>query len=943
MGADEQLAFGLFRFDARSGQLWRDDREVKLTPRSASVLHVLADRAQQLVTKQELFDQVWGGMAVSDYALTSCIQELRGALGDDARRPCIIETRHRRGYRLMLPVERIADRSGVLQSRAIAVEPSQLVGRAVELGELVRSFDEARAGHRQVIFVTGEPGIGKSALADAFLDRLQTAHAVRVAFGQCLDHHGVGEPYLPLIEALTRLAGAPDGGPVRKILAAQAPSWLAQMPSLWTGPERRTLEARGRPTRERMMRELTHAVEAIASDAPLVLKLEDIHWCDESTLDWIGHVARRPEAAKLVLLGTFRPADASAAKPGLVRLVTELTMHGSCREIALRPLSLQAIETYLTVRFATDGGIPELRQMAPLLRERTGGNPLFMTSIVNQLAQRSTPARTLDAIGSIPDDVRRFIDGQIDELAEEDRNLLTAASVIGRGFATSAVASALKCEFEEVESGCARLARQCIFIGKSEHTVSVASVAWPDGTPTELYSFRHDLYRELLYERLSATRRTLYHGRVGNRLEAAWSGHLEAVASELAEHFERAREPVRAIPHHHRAAAKALRRSANAEAINHLQQALSAATTITDEVRRTKVEVELLVNLGAAFMATRGFGVPEVLEAYSRAEALCDRLGLDADIFPALWGQWLFRWGRSEIEAAWLLCERLLALAEQLGDARLKLQAHHASWATSFGLGRLADVGAHAEAGLALYDAKIHQAMASSYGNHDAATCARYFTALSLALSGENDRARKMAETAVAVARKLDDPFSLALALYFAAATAQILDDTALAARHAEASSQLATEHDLAMPRAWSMGVSGWCAAENGDPERGVALLMEAVAGVRAAHSQHFMPYLLGLLAEAHMRLGNNASALKAADEGIALADAGGERYYIAELHRLKGELLAQLSDSCKNQARKSIRTAVELAKQQGAKALESRAKASLERCQAQGHRSNES
>jgi adenylate cyclase len=252
-------------------------------------------------------------------------------------------------------------------------------------------------------------------------------------------------------------------------------------------------------------------------------------------------------------------------------------------------------------------------------------------------------------------------------------------------------------------------------------------------------------------------------------------------------------------------------------------------------------------------------------------------------------------------------------------------------------------VGAHAEAGLALYDAKIHQAMASSYGNHDAATCARYFTALSLALSGENDRARKMAETAVAVARKLDDPFSLALALYFAAATAQILDDTALAARHAEASSQLATEHDLAMPRAWSMGVSGWCAAENGDPERGVALLMEAVAALRAAHSQHFMPYLLGLLAEAHMRLGNNASALKAADEGIALADAGGERYYIAELHRLKGELLAQLSDSCKNQARKSIRTAVELAKQQGAKALESRAKASLERCQAQGHRSNES
>ena len=206
------------------------------------------------------------------------------------------------------------------------------------------------------------------------------------------------------------------------------------------------------------------------------------------------------------------------------------------------------------------------------------------------------------------------------------------------------------------------------------------------------------------------------------------------------------------------------------------------------------------------------------LEAYSRAEALCERLGERADIFPALWGQWLFRWGRSEVDAAWRLCERLLALAEKSGDAGLKLQAHHAAWATSFGRGKLAEVRAHAEAGLALYDAKIHQAMASSYGNHDAGTCARYFSALSLAFAGEEERARSMADSALAVARSLDDPFSLALSLYFASAVAQVLGDVALAAQHAEASRQLATEHDLAMPKAWSTGVMGWCAAENGDP-----------------------------------------------------------------------------------------------------------------------------
>ena len=929
MAADGQVAFGSFRFDARTGQLWRNDHEVKLTPRAAAVLHALAERAQQVVTKQELFDRVWGRMAVSDDALTSCIQELRGALRDNARRPRIIETRFRRGYRLMLPAGPVANGSGAPQPQAIAAEPSQLVGRAAELAELTHNFDEARSRRRQVVFVTGEPGIGKSALADAFLEQLRSADTVNIALGQCLDHHGVGEPYLPLIEALTRLASGLHGTGVKKILAAEAPSWFAQMPSLWSRLERRMLEGRGQPTRERMIRELTHAVEAIASDAPLLIKIEDIHWSDASTLDWIDHVARRPEPARLMVVATFRPADA-AAKPGLDRLVTELVLHGSGQEIVLPPLGLQAVESYLNVRMGDDTSAGQLHEIAPLLLERTGGNPLFMTSIVNQLAQRDISGRTPAAIRSIPRDVRRFIDRQIDELAEDDRDLLTAAGVVGLKFTTTAVAAALEREIDEVEVGCARLARQCLFINKSGPTVPTASTTWPDATRAEFYSFRHDLYRELLYDRLPATRRALSHARVGRLLQAAWAGQLDAIASELAEHFERSNEPVLAIPHHQRAATRALWRSANEEAIGHLRRALDGIGHIADEAERAKVEAELSINLGAAFIATRGFGASEVLEAYSRAEALCKRLGDRTDIFPALWGQWLFRWGRSEVDAAWRLCQRLLALAEHSGDAGLKLQAHHAAWATSFGLGNLTDVRAHAEAGLALYDATIHQAMASSYGNHDAGTCARYFTALSSALAGHDNSARSMADNAIAVAKNLNNPFSLALSLYFASATAQVLGDTARAAEHAASSRQLATEHDLAMPRAWSAGILGWCAAKNGEPERGIALLTEAIAGLRAAQSRHFMHYLLGLLAQVHINLGHDADAMKAVEGGLALADAGGERFYSAELHRLRGELCARSSDDRKRQAEKSFRTAIELARKQGAAALESRAKASL-------------
>ena len=277
---------------------------------------------------------------------------------------------------------------------------------------------------------------------------------------------------------------------------------------------------------------------------------------------------------------------------------------------------------------------------------------------------------------------------------------MTAASVIRREFATAAVAAALDDRRRAVEAACARLARQGVFIVKS------GSATWPDGTPAELYAFRHDLYRELLYDRLPPTRRALSHARVGRRLEAAWAGRLDAIAAELAEHFERGNELVRAIPHHQRAAAKALRRSANEEAIGHLRRALDAIGHIADEDERTRVEVELHVGVGAACMAMRGFGAPEVLEAYTRAEALCDRLGERADLFPALWGQWMFRAGRSEIDASRRLCARLLALAEKFGDAGLKLQAHHAMWATSFVCGELAKARAHAESGLALYDAQ---------------------------------------------------------------------------------------------------------------------------------------------------------------------------------------------------------------------------------------------
>jgi adenylate cyclase len=210
--------------------------------------------------------------------------------------------------------------------------------------------------------------------------------------------------------------------------------------------------------------------------------------------------------------------------------------------------------------------------------------------------------------------------------------------------------------------------------------------------------------------------------------------------------------------------------------------------------------------------------------------------------------------------------------------------------------------------------------------------CAQYFSTLALALAGESKRARAMADSALAAARGLNDPFTLALALAFASVMAQLLGDVALATRHAEVSRQIAIEHDLAMPKAWSTGVLGWCAAEAGDPTRGVVLLTESIAALQAAYSRHFLSYQLGLLADVQMRAGHHADALAAVENALAFADAGGERYYAAELHRLQGELLARPPYGDRRKAEASFRAAIKIAGQQGARALQRKADASLRR-----------
>ncbi len=325
--------FGAFRLDLEAERLWCGTETVRLTAKAFGVLRCLVTQAGQLVTKDDLFAAVWDGAFVSEAALAVCIRELRLALGDAAQTPQYVETVRGRGYRFVAPVTSPVPATPAAvpssPSPSFTASPSLLVGRETEHAQLHQAWARALQGTRQVVLVTGEAGIGKTTLVDAWVNDITATNGMWLGRGQCIEQHGAGEAYLPLLEALGRLGRGPEGTHLVSVLLQHAPSWLVHLPALVSADLYESLERRvGGSTRERMLRELTEAIEVLTATRPLVLVLEDLHWCDVSTLDWLAAVARRRETARLLILGTYRPVDAIVREHRVHAVVQDLQLHG---------------------------------------------------------------------------------------------------------------------------------------------------------------------------------------------------------------------------------------------------------------------------------------------------------------------------------------------------------------------------------------------------------------------------------------------------------------------------------------------------------------------------------------------------------------------------------------------------------------------------------------
>jgi DNA-binding winged helix-turn-helix (wHTH) protein len=563
--SESDLFFGPFRLQAVN-QLWRGDQLVRLRRQTLALLRYLAERPGQLVKKEDLLKQLWPRIYVSSTVVKVCVREIRHALEDEAAKPRFIETVGAQGYRFIgqvlsrqYPVassEKVGDSHQPTEGFAepLTIENWQpatpFVGRERELAQLQAWYARVQQGERQIAFVSGEAGIGKTTLVERFLTQAREASAVRIGRGQCVEQTGPREPYLPLLQALQQLCKAPDGDQVISILRRYAPLWLLQLAGVLEADERAVLYQQVQGiSPQRMLRECAEAVELLAAETPMILFLEDLQWNDHATVELLAYLAQRRERARLLIIGTYRPVETVLSGHPLRRVAAQLLGRGQCWELALELFTPAEVEAYLTQRLA---GSPVGKVIGPVLHRRTEGNALFVKHFVDALLQRGLLAAAAGqwelqtepaALAEfLPDHIEPLLVEQLEGVIREGQQLLAVASVVGRSFTAGEVAAVLKQPLEAVEAGYDELAQQGRFL-----TVQ-GLVEGPEGSVTVRYYFRHALYQQALYQRLGLAQRVRWHRQLGEHWAALYGERRHEIAGAVAGHFERGQDYRRALP-----------------------------------------------------------------------------------------------------------------------------------------------------------------------------------------------------------------------------------------------------------------------------------------------------------------------------------------------------------------------------------------------------------
>lgn len=625
--------FESFRLDTSNECLWHDGSQIDLPPKPFAVLRYLVENPARLITHDELLEALWPETYVQPQVLRTYMLELRKVLGDDPGQPRFIQTLPKRGYRFVAAVSEsdggsIAKQANGSQpanggnpARRATDRPAQsdaqrtvtgavpglpgpfrghIIDRREELASLSALVGKLRLGERQMVFITGEAGIGKTVLVDTFCGLTEAEIPGSIARGQCVEGFGPKEEYYPVMEALGQLCASALGHRVCSVLAKVAPAWLGALGRAGDSPAPAS-------SPDRMPGDLCAALEEIASQTPLILVLEDLHWADASTLHLISALARRRARTQLMVVATFNSQHGSAEHP-LKAIQQDLRMRRLCCEISLKPLGRAAV-TELLARELEQETLPA--GLASFVHRHSEGNPLFIIALLEHLAAEGTLVRTDagegpvwqirgtldDAAAGAPEGLTQMIELEMERLTEQEQRLLEAGSLMHVAFPAWAVAAALEADLSETEEACDALARRLHFVQRAGFD------ELPDGSSSGFYAFSHGLYREVLYRRQSDSRRSRGHRRIAERLGQIFGERESTVAREMATHFEAGRHWHQAVTALRLAARHAAARGADAEASELLERALLTAENIPTAERSlvvSELRSELAVRSHAA-------------------------------------------------------------------------------------------------------------------------------------------------------------------------------------------------------------------------------------------------------------------------------------------------------------------------------------------------------
>ncbi len=927
---DTSLSFGPFRLDSEEEVLWKGSERLVVKPKAFAVLRYLVDRPQQLVKKQDLLEALWPETAVGDAVLKNCIAHIRQVLGDQAEHPTFIETVHGRGYRFL-------GATPPQTTQTPQASSAIFIGREQEFSQLTTFWQKMLQGERQVVFVTGEPGIGKTSLVNAFVATVRRDPGVRIGRGQCLEQYGAGEPYLPFLEILSRLCRQPGGEALVTLLHQYAPTWMVQLPGLLDPADFQAVlpKAIG-ATPIRMMRELADVFEMFTQDQPLILCLEDVHWLDPSSTELVNYLARRSGLAHLFVLGTYRPVDVVQLGHPLKAIKQDLQVHGLCQELPLDPLTELDIEEYLISRLIDDDQPGQsFTAIARNVHEHTEGNPLFMVNVVDFLVSQDLLIHTdqtwqllhTSTTTPIPAGLRQFLELRMERLEAVDREILETASVAGREFSTPIVAAALEMNQGEIE-------QRCQALGQHQHFIEeTGTTTWPDGTVATNYMFSHALYQNTLYDGILPTRRTALHRHMGERRVQAYGERCREIAPELALHFERGHAPDQASLYHQQAGEDAFKRSAPQEAVVHLKKALELFKTLPQQPKLAQRELQLQNVLGISLSYIEGFASTETGQAFGRSLELVQQSPTTPHFFPVLFSVLRYYGASGQATLAFNVAEQLIDLAETSKEPTLLALAHEAKGVSSVFTGDFPTAQKQIEHVLSIDLPDSADAFFMQCGE-DPRIIGQSFLGFALWARGFPNQSFELLSHEVTKNQNHPVPLyncmaQTALGLYHRM-NCHYMETLQTTKELIAISNQAGFLHGLSEGHT----LHGWAQVMLGQTKEGMTHLEQGISRLtELGHRSQFTIHLASKT-EAYLHTQQYDQGFDAITEGLQFAEETGNRWFEAELHRLKGELILAAGQSGDTQSEQDAEScfhdAITMAQKQDAKMLELRAALSL-------------